>query len=169
MAENSNIEMFATTSRLPGLGFTLMQRKGKKHTLIQCGSCSLTPTQQRYTTIELECMTIQWAIRKYKFYLRGLEFFQVLTDHRPLVGIFKKSLSMLENPRLRRMREKIIEYCFEVKWVKGRSHYIADTLSRVPVFDTQEEELTIDCAINCQTKHGETMSNINNLRGREYT
>ena len=33
-------------------------------------------------------------------------------DHRLLIGIFKKLLSIV---RLQRMREKIIEYCFEVK------------------------------------------------------
>ena len=52
--------------------------------------------------------------------------FDVLTDHRPLVGIFRKQLSMLENNRLMRMREKIIEFTFEVKWVEGKTHYIAD-------------------------------------------
>ena len=44
----------------------------------------------------------------------------VPTDHRPLVGIFRKQLSMLENNRLMRMREKIIEFTFEVKWVEAR-------------------------------------------------
>ena len=48
-----------------------------------------------------------------------------------------------------RMREKLTEYSFEVKWVEGKSHYTADALSRAPVFDPHEEELTVDCAINC--------------------
>ena len=74
-------------------------------------------------------MAIQWAIKKCEFYLRG---FDVLTDHRPLVGIFRKQLSMLENNRLMRMLEKIIEFTFEVKWVEGKTHYIADALSKAP-------------------------------------
>ena len=57
----------------------------------------LMPTQQWYATIELEYMAIQWEIRKCKFYLRGLPPFDILPDHRPLVGIFWKQLSMLEN------------------------------------------------------------------------
>ena len=77
-------------------------------------------TQQRYAIIELECMATQWAIKKYEFYLRGLPTFDVLTDHRPLVGIFRKQLSQLENNRLMRMREKIIEFTFEVRWVEGK-------------------------------------------------
>ena len=46
--------------------------------------------------------------------MRGLPNFEVLTDHRPLVGVFKKQLSLLENASLMRMREKIQEFTFEV-------------------------------------------------------
>ena len=104
--EEANTFLLMDAFRLHGLGFALMQTKDNQQFLIQCGSCSLTPTQQRYATIELECMVIQWAIKKCGFYLRGLQTFDVLTDHRPLVGIFRKQLSMLENNRLMRMREK---------------------------------------------------------------
>ena len=86
--EEANTFLLTDASRLHGLGFALIQRKDNLHFLIQCGSCSLTPTQQRYATIELECMAIQWAINKCEFYLRGLPTFDVLTHHRPLVGIF---------------------------------------------------------------------------------
>ena len=52
--------------------------------IVKCGSKGLTPTQQRYSTIELECLAIIWAVQKCSFYLRGLPIFHVLTDHRPL-------------------------------------------------------------------------------------
>ena len=107
--------MLTDASRLHRLGFALMQCKEGEHFLIQCGSCSLTPTQQRYVTVELECMAIQWAIKKSEFYLRGLPNFEVLTDHRPLVGVFRKQLSLLENARLMQMREKTQEFTFEVR------------------------------------------------------
>jgi mannosyltransferase OCH1-like enzyme len=61
-----------------------------------------------------------YAIQKCEFYLKGLQSFQVLTDHKPLEGVFKKDLLDLSNPRLLRMREKIMEYSFEVKWVPGK-------------------------------------------------
>ena len=64
-------------------------------------------------------MAIQWAIKKCKFYLRGLPTFDILSDHRPPVGIFWKQLSMLGNNKLMRMREKLIEFAFEVSWVEG--------------------------------------------------
>ena len=86
-------------------------------------------------------MAIQKAIKKCKFYLRGLPTFDVLTDHRPLVEIFRKQLSMLENNRLMRMREKIIEFTFEVSWVEGKTHYIADALSRVRCLPRKKKSL----------------------------
>ena len=147
-----------------------MQQKEGERFLIQRGSCSLTPTQQRYATVELECMAIQWAIKKCEFYLRGLPNFEVLTDHRPLVGVFKKQLSLLENARLMRMREKIQEFTFEVEWVQGKTHYIADALSRAPVFAPEEEEFTIDCAItHCrQINEARTMNAIEELQHEDY-
>ena len=117
-------------------------------------------------------MAIQWAIKKCEFYLRGLPTFDVLTDQRPLVGIFRKQLSQLENNRLMRMREKIIEFTLEVRWVEGKkTHYIADALSRAPVFAPEEEEFTIDCAItHCrQIKEGsEIMHTFAGLQQEEY-
>ena len=107
---NPNLDTILMTdaSRLYGIGFALLQPQPKeKWSLIQCGSASLTPTQTRYATIELECMAIQWAIQKCAYYLRSLPTFQVWTDHKPLVGIFQKSICDLDNPRLMRMREKI--------------------------------------------------------------
>ena len=62
----------------------------------------------------------------------------MLTDDRPLVGIFKKQLNLLDNARLMRMREKLTSFNFEVKWVAGNSHLIADALSRASVFQPQE-------------------------------
>ena len=38
----------------------------------------------------------------------------------------------------------MIKFTFEVNWVEGRTHYIADALSRAPVFAPEEEEFTID-------------------------
>ena len=56
--------LLTDASRLHGLGYALVQRNRKGElSLIQCGSRSLTPTQQRYATIELECLAIVWAIQ----------------------------------------------------------------------------------------------------------
>ena len=127
-------------SRLYGIGYAVVQEAGdgKLHS-IECGSRPLTPTQQNYATIEIECLAVQWALLRSKFYLHGLQSFEVWTDHKPLQGIFAKELHKLEKPLLMRMREKIAHFNFELKWVAGKTHYIADALSRVPVFRPKEQ------------------------------
>ena len=74
----------------------------------------------------------------------------MLTDHRPLEGIFLKDLFDLPSPRLQRMCEKVAMYNFQVKWTPGKTHLIADALSRAPLFAAKDlPGLEIDTAITC--------------------
>ena len=129
---DQNLQTYIITdaSRLQGLGFALMQLEAtNEFCLIQRGSKSLNATQRNYATIELECLTINLAIKKCKFYLHGKDNFTIITDHKPLLGIFTKNLDDLDNPRLQRMREKIMGYNFQIEWIAGKSNVIADALS----------------------------------------
>ena len=38
-----------------------------------------------------------------------------------------------------------MEYTPEVKWVPGKNHYIANALSRSPLFDTNDDDYVILC------------------------
>ena len=125
-------KLVTDASRLHGMGFALMQTEGPSTKLIQCGSRSLTQAEGNYSTLELELAAIVWAIGKCKFYLKGINHLQVVTDHRPLIGIFAKTLPQIDNARVARLREKIIDYSFDVKWVAGKDNIIADALSRSP-------------------------------------
>ena len=129
-------ELLTDASKLHGLGFALVQyeRDGTMR-LVRCGSCTLTPAQRNYATIELEAMAIQYGILKCSFFLTGCPGFSVVTDHKPLCGIFRKDLVDIPNPRLLKVRERLVNFNFDVKWVAGKVHLIADALSRYPVFD----------------------------------
>ena len=123
-------------SRLHGLGFALIQsRQGPKfpERLIQCGSRCLSSCERNYATVELECLAMAWGMAKCDFFLRGMPHFSIVTDHRPLLGIFEKSLGDIANPRIARIREKMMPYNFKVVWLEGKSNVIADALSRNPV------------------------------------
>ena len=136
---NLQTELLTDASRLKGFGFALIQRTPTSLRLVQCGSRSLTSPETRYATIELECLAVQWAVKACRHYLLGLSSFRILTDHKPLVGIFAKHLNELNNDRLLRFREKLTQYTFDVVWVQGKTHFIADALSRAPVFSPPEE------------------------------
>ena len=147
--------LLTDASRLFGLSYALghmeTDTSGKEvFKIVHCGSKGLTPTQQRYSTIELECLVIVWATFKSSFYLRGLPLFTIYTDHRPLQGVFHKDIFDLASPRLQHLCEKIAMYSFQVCWVPGKTHLIADALSRAPLFAPEELlGLDNDTAISC--------------------
>jgi hypothetical protein len=133
--------LLTDASRLKGLGFALLQTKPDGSTvLVQCGSRFLSDAETRYAVCELEALAIQWAIHRCRLYLLGI-MFKVVTDHKPLTGIFKGSnLDAVDNPRLQRILQKVAGYTFYVEWVPGKTHQIADALSRAPVFDPEEAD-----------------------------
>jgi hypothetical protein len=69
-----------------------------------------------------------------------MDHFTVVTDHKPLKGVFAKDLSVIENARLRRYRERLTGYNFDLSWREGKTNHIADALSRAPVFPPDETE-----------------------------
>ena len=67
--------------------------------------------------------------------------FELITDHQPLGGIFKKELGEIPNRRLQRFREKILDYPFEIKWVGVKRPSYRQCLSHAPVDVAVPEEL----------------------------
>ena len=108
---NLDTMLLTDASCLNRLGCALLQKeKDNSFRLITCGSCSLNETQNRYATIKLECLAIQYGISKCRFHLQGLPSFDIITNHKPLPGIFE-----IDNPRLQRLREKMQAFNFQVK------------------------------------------------------
>lgn len=72
-----------------------------------------------------------------------------------MVGLFQKDLHTVDTPRLLRLQEKLVCYSFNAPWVLGKSHLIADALSRTPVFEPKEcQDLTIDTTATCLKAKG---------------
>jgi len=110
-----------------GLGATLLQDEKP----VAYASRSLTKSEQNYAPIELECLAIVFACRKYDQYIYGHSAVTIHSDHKPLEAIFKKS--MLEAPkRLQRMLLALQRYDLNVVYKPGREQLIADMLSRAP-------------------------------------
>ena len=121
-----------------GLGFILQQNTAGTWNLIQAGSRFLSDTEARYAVIELEMLAVCWAISKCKLFLSGLQHFTVITDHNPLIPIINNHrLDEIENPRLQRLKTKMMAYNLTAQWLKGASNNAPDALSRHPVWDPQ--------------------------------
>ncbi len=119
-----------------GIGFVLLQKTkdgDEEPRMIQASSRFLTDTESRYAVIELECLAVAWAVKKCNIFPSGTDHFTVLTDHSPLVPILNTNrLDEIENPRLRRLRTRLMAYIFTAQWLKGTKNEAADALSRHP-------------------------------------
>ena len=122
-------------SKKNGLGYALLQQQTDSNwKLIQCGSRYKTSAESSYAIIELEMAAVVWAIQKCRYYLYGLEKFEIVVDHKPLVPILDlHTLDAIQNDRLQRLLEKTTSYSYFTTWKKGKLHAIPDALSRAPV------------------------------------
>jgi hypothetical protein len=129
-------------SRTKGLGYALLQKQADdKMVLIQCGSRFLTDAESRYAMVELELLAVVWAMDKCRLYLLGLPHFDLIVDHRPLIPIINsKGLDEIDNPRILRLREKLLPFSFHAEWKRGKDHIIPDALSRAPATDPDDHD-----------------------------
>ena len=113
-----------------GVGAVLSQidEEGMDHPVAYF-SRKLLPREQKYATVEKECLAIKLGIEKFSVYLMGREF-TIQTDHRALQWLSKcQNL----NSRLTRWSIALQSYKFKVLHRRGTENANADALSRIPV------------------------------------
>ena len=140
--------VLCTDGSRSGIGFYLYQidpKNSDQKQLIMCGSRGLNGAEVRYSVSELELLAVLWGCRKSKHYVLGAPCFQIHTDHRSLVGLFQKDITDIENTRLRRFRENLQPYIFQIEYVPGKKMDIADALSRYPVNLPEDTEMETKC------------------------
>ena len=116
-----------------GIGGVLMQMTdGKQHPVAFC-SRTLTVTEQQYAQIEQECLACVWTCEKFTQYLRGLESFHLITDHKPLVPLIgEKDLNLLPL-RCQRLLMQMRWFNPKHEYMPGKQLVVADLLSRMPL------------------------------------
>ena len=124
-----------------GIGAALIQNNRP----IAFASKSLTSSESNYSNIERECLAVLYGIQRFHHYLFGKHFI-VITDHQPLEMIFLKP-NKCASPRLRRMIIRTHGYNFTIKYRKGETMILADTLSRAPN-PMNNEEIPLDTCID---------------------
>ncbi|GFX97735.1 retrovirus-related Pol polyprotein from transposon 297 [Trichonephila clavipes] len=110
-----------------GMGAVLTQltEQGEEHPILYL-SKKFSEVEKRYCTMEKECASIVFAIKRLHYYLDGNSFL-VMTDHNPLVWLNRNVSS---NPRLMRWALALQPYNFRIVHRSGKSHKNADSLSR---------------------------------------
>ena len=98
-------------------------------------SRTLTQSECTYAQIE-ECLAIVFATSRFEQYILGMEEVMILTDHKPLVSIFSKSI--LTSPkRLQRLRLRLQKYPLQVHYKPGPQMLLNNTLSRASLPNDQ--------------------------------
>ena len=92
-------------------------------------SRKLLEREQRYSTMEKECLAIVWAVRKFMVYLFGKPFV-LQTDHQPLAYLQQ---SKYANDRIMRWALFLQPYRIQIEAIKGSQNVGADYMSRLSV------------------------------------
>ena len=89
-------------------------------------SRKLLPREERYSTIEKECLAIKLGTEAFRVYLLGKPFV-IQTDHRSLEWLDRLKAN---NSRLTRWSLSLQPFQFRVEYRTGKSNGNADALSR---------------------------------------
>ena len=124
-----------------GLGAVLKQRQQDGNILpVAFASRSLNSSERRYAQIEKEGLALVWACERFRDYVTGIHI-KLETDHRPLVAIFSSKMLDEITPRLQRMKLRLMRYSFDIFHTPGKQLITADTLSRQPLQEVEDNEL----------------------------
>ena len=127
-----------------GCGATLCQKIDGQYRVVAYYSKKLPEAVKRYSISELELTGILANISAFKHILRNVNF-TVYCDHSVLVHIIK---AKREPPtlRLQKLVEHLMDYSFNIKFLKGKEMFVTDFLSRNPDNDTDSPNEIIPIA-----------------------
>ena len=162
--DKSKPTLLATDWSKDGIGFYLLQKHcpcsfiksnplccktGWKTTLV--GSRFTSAAESRYSPIEGEALAVVDALKKSRHFVLGCNNLIIAVDHKPLLKVFgNRSIEDINNPRLLNLKEKTLQYRFQMIYVPGAKHVAADSISRHPVGDPEPLYLPDDVATtNC--------------------
>ena len=94
---------------------------------IPYGSKTLTSAETRYANIECELLGIEGGLEKVNYFTFGRPV-MILTNHKPLIAISKKSL-VSAPPRLQHLLLRLANYNVELQWIPGKGMIFSDHLS----------------------------------------
>ena len=109
-----------------GLGAVLLQEHDGVNMPMRYISRKLNAAENRYSTIERECLALFWATKRLHVYLYGKEFILEI-DHQPPALVNRANI---DKDRVMRWALHLQMYRYQVRIVKGGANTTADLLSR---------------------------------------
>lgn len=109
-----------------GIGGVLAQKCEDVLHPIAFYSKKLNPAQEKYSTIERECLGLVLTLQHFDCYVSSTRV-EVLIDHNPLVFLKRMKNS---NPRLMRWFLLLQRYNLDITHISGKQNILADALSR---------------------------------------
>ena len=92
-------------------------------------SKTVTSCERNYSNIERELLGVLFSVLHFKHFTYGCKV-HIITDHKPLVSLFRKSLTSAFT-RLARMLLHILDYQLGVMYQPGTKMDLSDALSRL--------------------------------------
>ncbi|XP_063959313.1 uncharacterized protein K02A2.6-like [Lytechinus pictus] len=118
-----------------GLGAVIshVESDGHEHP-IAFASRTLKPSEVNYAQHEKESLSIIFGLKKFHKQLHGRSF-TIVTDHKPLMGLFgdHKPASTMASARVARWHMILSAYSYRIVHREGKKHQNADALSRLPL------------------------------------
>lgn len=117
-----------------GIGAVLSHRVAGVDKPIGFRSRTLTPAERNYSQLEREALALVFGVSKFRDYLLGRSFVLV-TDHKPLVGLFREDrpTPVMAAARIQRWSLLLGAYQYKIEHKPGGENLNADALSRLPL------------------------------------
>ncbi|KAJ1524592.1 hypothetical protein ONE63_011078 [Megalurothrips usitatus] len=122
---------------------------------IEYASRALSAAERNYSQLDIEALSIIFAVKKWHRYLAGRKFV-ILTDHQPLVWLFgrQKPMPQVLSPRVERWLITLGCYDYEIRHRPGKLHSNADALSRLVIPGTAPSDTPEPCGLFLMTGIG---------------
>ena len=159
-----------------GVGAVLSHLVEGEEKPVSYASRALTVAERNYGHIEKEGLALVFAVKKFHHYLYG-HHFTMLTDHKPLLGLFSETKGIPDRAaaRITRWALLLAGYNYKLEYRAGKLNGNADALSRLPL-ESEEGDITQPCVsvnmvelvnapvteedVRSETKKGDTFSKV---------
>jgi hypothetical protein len=108
------------------VGSCLVQSREGKEAPVAFASCKLTPTQQRWATIEKEAYAALWSLNRFKHWIFGRTV-TLHSDHNPITFLTE---AVPKSSKLMRWALAVQEFNVTFRYRAGSQNTVADCLSR---------------------------------------